>query len=284
LDAGVSEVRKEELRRDAARSGRAVSGLLVLARAGTTEDNVELITRYNEMIEANHALLRSREITTFPDPYDEITRRSEEYMGQYESAVERRRPWWHWAAGVVGAAGAGTAAYMQFVQIPDTESARDSVLVEYEAARSVEVASAARDDVEAEQRGLEVAYLARNVGLGVSGLIPVALLSRTISSGRPRRAWREYEESAFRSSLRAAALDYRERRWESGEPALLILGEEEAVSGSGLQGTRTTPIYLPVEPGDELSFSRETSGLEEPETYRFEAGSGLTVLQVGGER
>lgn len=284
VEAGVSEERLEELRWDAARSGRAVSGLIVLARAGTPQEEAELVTRYNEMLEANHRLLRLSEITTVPDPYNRITQRAGAYIDQYDRAVERRRPWWHWAAGVVGAAGAGAAAYMQFVEIPGSESNRDSAFEEYEAARSVEAASAARDEVESEQQSLDFAYLTRNVGLGVSALLPVAVLARTVSSGRPRRAWREYEESGFRSSLRAAALDYRERRWEEGESALLILGDGEAVSGTGLQGTETTPVYLPVEPGQELSFTRETSGLDEAEVYRFAATPGLTILQLGGER
>ncbi|MEX2443760.1 MAG: hypothetical protein WD492_09160 [Alkalispirochaeta sp.] len=280
--AAVAGPLLEELRADARRSSAAVSGLLALERAGTGRDEAVLVTRFTEMIGATHRLLRAADIAEGSPPYNQVTGRSEAFMSEYDRAVQRQRPWWHWAAGIVGAAGTGTAAWMQFSEIPASEGNRNSALEDYEAAQSVEEASEARGEVESEQQALEFGYLARNVGLGVSALLPIALVARTISAGRPRRAWQDYEESAFRRSMRAASLDYRERRWEEGESAVLILGDEEAVSGTGIEGTQTTPVYLQVEPGEELRFSRETGGITSVEEYHFHASDGLTLLQVGG--
>jgi hypothetical protein len=151
----------------------------------------------------------------------------------------------------------------------------------------VEEAVDALDRVESENGYLGTARIIRSAAAGAGILLPTAIIARIRSSRRPVRIWDAYEDSPAVLAQRAAALDYRERRWEAGETALLILGQNETVSGPELGGALATPVYRVVSPGEVITVRHDSAGSEGAREYRVPVGQGLTVLHLeatGGTR
>lgn len=269
---------------DARRNARVAIELLTLEReAVRTQEEAELILRLNRMIRRSHLYFAREDLFDEPVSSGDGTSRTELFLGEYDRAVERRRPLWHWLAGTVGAAGLGAAGYVQFGGILDDALAdRDAALDAYNAASSPAQAIEARDAVETAQDTLDVLSISAIAGAGVGILLPVAILSRINSSRRPGRIWQTYDEEPFRVRRRAAAIDYRRRTWEDGaSAALLILGDDEAVSGAGIEPGATTPVFLSAAPGASILVTHETAGPERPLEYQVDLSNGLTVLYVG---
>lgn len=288
---GISEPLSESearlLREDIARVARIASHLMVLERTAVPQEDAPAIAALNRMIWELHfwELERRGEIEV-DIPYEAEYLATRSFAQDYQHVYERRKPFWHWIIGLIGAGGAGLAAYEQFVEMPRIERDRDDAYADYEAARDVEIVTEARSEVEEGNSDLVFAELLRNVGAGTSVLLPTAIILRSISKSRPNRVWREYEETPFRTALEATSLDYTRRAWESGQPAVLVLGEEESVSGGPLRGATPTPVYIPLEAGESITITHETApnDAETRKEYDITVEEGLTILYLDGPR
>jgi hypothetical protein len=275
------------LREDARRGTLILSHLLVLEREGLSREEVPLAGTLDAMLAGHHNRMVDAGVLTRPAPFAETTDGFREFYGDYTRAFERRRPFWHWIAGTLGAVGLAGGVYYQFVEIPAVRESLDAEYERYVSAFSVEEALDARDRVESENAYLGTARIIRSAAAGAGILLPTAIIARIRSSRRPVRIWNEYEDFPGAVAQRAAALDYRERRWEAGEAALLILGEEETVSGPEIGAALTTPVYRTVSPGEVVTIRHESAGSGGATEYRVPVGQGLTVLHLdatGGTR
>lgn len=269
---------------DARRNAKVAIELMTLERdAIQTREDVTLIHRLNHMIRRSHYYFKREELFDATLLLWESTQRTQQFLGEYERAVKRRRPFWHWLAGTVGVAGLGVASYIQFGGVyGDALAERDDALNAYEAATSAEVAIDARREVETAQDEVDLLSISAIAGAGAGVLLPVAILSRINSARRPGRVWRTYDEEPFRAQRRAVAIDYHSRgRQEDEAAALLILGDREAVSGTGIEPGATTPVYLSAPPGELLVVAHETAGPGRPAEYEIDVTAGLTVLYLG---
>ena len=268
-----------ELRADAYRSGVALYNLLVLHRAAAERDEADMIRRLNIMLSMNHNRLITR--GGMVAPYEQETIDSRRFYRRYDRAVRRRRPFWHWVAGTIGAAGFAGGAYLQLIGIPDQQDTVATELDRYNAATTVADAQDARSATEAANTQLIVYETARSVGLASGILVPIALYSRVRSLTRPGRIWRDYEDSPFRVSVQAAALDVRERAWEQGEPALLVVGEGQRVTIGDDSESLETPVYVPFDARTRIRVVHDTGMLGERTAYEVPREDGLSVVVVG---
>jgi hypothetical protein len=279
LDRERTDREAEELIFDARRSGAVLYNLLVLRRAALDREQVELIERFNVMLSfANNRMVRRGRMVA---PYNDVTNDSRRFTRVYDRAVRRRRPFWHWVAGTVGAAGFLGGSYLQLVAMPQQ---RDTIAEEYDvyqAATTVEGATEARNTVEQANTLLGVYEVASYAGLASGVLVPISLYSRVRSLTRPGRVWRDYRDSPFRTSVQAAAIDVAERRWEDGEPAVLIIGEDEQITIGGTGESRETPVYVPFGDQRSISVSHDTAMLGEREAFTVPRTQGLTIVYVG---
>jgi hypothetical protein len=275
------------LHADSRRGALILSHLLVLEREGLSRDEVPLAGTLDAMLAGHHNRMVEAGILGRPAPYAETTDGFREFYGDYTRAFERRRPFWHWIAGTLGVVGLAGGAYFQFVEIPAVRESLDAEYERYLLATTVEEAVDALDRVESENGYLGTARIIRSAAAGAGILLPTAIIARIRSSRRPVRIWDAYEDSPAVLAQRAAALDYRERRWEAGETALLILGQNETVSGPELGGALATPVYRVVSPGEVITVRHDSAGSEGAREYRVPVGQGLTVLHLeatGGTR
>jgi len=275
------------LREDARRGTLILSHLLVLEREGLSRGEAPLGGTLDAMLARHHNRMVDAGVLTRPAPFAETTDGFREFYGDYTRAFERRRPFWHWIAGTLGAVGLAGGAYYQFVEIPAVRESLDAEYERYLLAMSVEEAIDARDRVDSENEYLGTARIIRSAAAGAGILLPTAIIARIRSSRRPVRIWNAYEDSPGAVAQRAAALDYRERRWEAGEAALLILGEAETVSSPEIGAALTTPVYRTVSPGEVVTVRHESVGSDGTTEYRVPVGQGLTVLHLdatGGTR
>lgn len=269
---------------DARRNARVALELMILEReAVQAEENAELILRLNRMIRRSHFYFARENLFDETLSSWESTTRTQQFLGEYDRAVERRRPFWHWLAGTVGVAGLGAAGYIQFGGLyDDALSARDDALVTYDNAGTTQAAIDARGELETAQDELDLMAIGSIVGAGVGVFLPVAILGRINSVRRPGRVWQDYNEEPFRTQRRAVAIDYRARSWQQDtSAALLILGDSEAVSGPGIEPGATTPVFLSTPPGESILVTHETAGSDQPSEYAVDIPTGLTVLYLG---
>lgn len=279
LDSGRTDSEAQELVDDARRSGAVLYNLLVLRRAAADRDETELIERLNVMLSfSNNRMVRLGRMVA---PYNDATNDSRRFAWSYNRAMRRRRPFWHWFAGTVGAAGFLGGTYLQLVQMPLQRDTIDEEYDRYQAAITVEDATDARSSVEQADTLLSVYEIASYAGFASGVLVPIALYSRVRSLTRPGRVWRDHEDSPFRTSVQATAIDVKERRWEEGEPAVLIVGEDEQITVGGTSESRETPVYVPFDDDGTISVTHDTAMLGARESYTIPRTLGLTVLYVG---
>ena len=275
---GTDEV-TEELLSDGYRSAASLYNLLVLRRVGVEQDNAELISRLNIMLSfANNRLVRRANMSA---PYGEETVDSRRFYRRYSRAVRRRRPFWHWVAGTIGAAGFAGGAYLQLVELPDQRQLVEDEQARYDAATSVADASDARSAAEEANQTLVFQEVLSYAGLASGVLVPISLWSRVRSLTRPRRLWRDRQEEPFTAALQAAAIDYRERAWESGEPAVLVVGEGEQVTLAAGGESLPTPVYVPFDGSQRLELTHDTAMLGAERDYEIFRTPGLTILYLG---
>ncbi|HKK47449.1 MAG TPA: hypothetical protein VJ932_00030, partial [Alkalispirochaeta sp.] len=279
LDSERTDPEAEQLLFDARRSGAVLYNLLVLRRAALDRDEFEQIQRINVMLSLTNARLVRR--GRIEAPYNEVTNDTRQFTRRYDRAVRRRRPFWHWVAGTLGTAGFLGGSYLQLVAMPQQRDTIDEELETYNAATTVEDATEARSNAEQAETLLGVYEIASYAGLASGVLVPLALYSRVRSLTRPGRIWRDYEDSPFRTSVQAAAIDYAERRWEAGEPALLVVGEDERVTIGSTNETRETPVYVPFDSQREVTVTHDTAMMGGRDTYEVSRADGLTILYLG---
>lgn len=268
------------LRDDALRNAAILYDVIVLRRAAVDRDEVDIIRNLNLMIaNVNGRIAR---VHDYDRPYADATVESLRFYRRYERAIRRRRPFWHWVAGTLGAAGIAGGTYLQLIEIPGLRDAVAAAQADYDAATSVAAATAARSDMEARNTQLVLMQGASGIAYATGLLLPIALVSRVRSLSRPGRLWRRFEESPDRLAIQAVALDVRDRPWEEGPPGVLILGENEQATLLDSGETVELPVYVPFPEGlDRLTVQHDSSALSGRPQFEVPRQDGLSLLYLG---
>ncbi len=293
--------RRELVEREIARNVEVLTALLTLERAAVENARqVDLIDGYNQLIRG----LRTSSLyyNAFAWP-SEITRSGNAVL-DYQRALQRRRPAWHWVAGALGAGALGYAGYVQFSDVlPNLENRISDTISRYEASDDLDEIVDLRRTLDFDVTRLNLLQATGAAGLAVGAtLVTTAVIGRVVAATRPGRVWRRYRDNPFLDRWTAAGLEYRQRDPErTGPPTLLVLGREETFSSGGK--TYTTPQILTASgSGWEIehvtgsgrivtAVTRGADGqpvysydddVDGPGTYVVAANPGMQILYLGG--
>ncbi|MFP4330772.1 MAG: hypothetical protein ACLFP6_08645 [Spirochaetaceae bacterium] len=278
------EYRLDRIERDIERNQGVLQALVSIERSAVTErEQYELVADYNRL----WVVVSAQEFQAplyLRKPRERLL--ATRYLGEYESALRRRTPFWHWVAGTVGLGGLGYAAYVQFFgDLPDLDSRIEENISRYEASTDFDEIRSLRSEItDDEQRYNTIQTFAVIGAAGGTALVSTAVIGRIVSLTRPRRVWRRYRREPLIARTTAAGLDYLERPAEGDEGAgVIILGENESFTATGVNGVLRTPQYIEVEAGQEFELIHETAGREQRERYTVLPTSGVTIIPLGGD-
>lgn len=278
------EYRLERIEQDIERNQGVLQGLISIERSAVTErEEHELANGYNrlwavvaaETFQAPLYLRQARERII-----------SVNYLGEYDRALERRTPFWHWIAGTIGLGGIGYAAYVQFYgDLPALQDRIEENIVRYEASTDFnEIRSLRSEITDDEQRYNTIQTFAFIGAGGGAALLSTAIIGRVVSLTRPRRVWRRYQREPLITRSTASGLDYLDRPAPGeGRAGVIVLGSSEAFRATGVSGILRTPQYIEVEPGEPFELTHESADRDQRESYTLIPTEGVTILPLGGD-
>ena len=165
--------------------------------------------------------------------------------------MERRRPFWHWLLGGLGAAAGGVGGYL-YVTDPAGEALdeAEASYEEYQNATEVDEVVRLRDEAEAgyQRANTLEAITWGSIGAG-AGLVTTALVSRVASVGRPERRARRYAREEHAVEMGAAEALFSASNGEE-EAGLLVVNRGRVVTTG--REIHATPWYSEREIGEEV--------------------------------
>jgi TolB-like protein len=274
---------RQAIRGDIRRNLDVLHGQIAMERALViAQEDYELLDGYNALrqgaLPLNRAPLRSYTWSS------EAGRASDAYR-EYQRAVERRRPFWHWIAGTIGVGGLGYAAYGTFVaDTGELERKIEDNIVRYENATDLDEINALRSQIDSDIDRLNLmetipTYAAAGGGVFLSS----ALFGRVVSRTRPNRVWRRYRDDPFLERWTAAGLDMRSAREDANGTYVVVVGPDETFRVDDNEEVFVTPHVFEAAPGESWSFEHMSARPTELDIYQLSTEQGITVVTLGVE-